>query len=174
VKIASIGGSLPEPGTFGYRRTREFQFKIKIDCNSKPAACVICLTEQRPNRMKKSNLSWFVLAMIACSAPLVLAQNLATGQTGNIQEIVASQQKLKYEGGGKQFEVVGHDDEITITGECSMLEIVGHDNKIVLDAVGQIQAAGHNNLVTYRRGLNGANPKVETMGSGNKVVAAAQ
>jgi hypothetical protein len=124
--------------------------------------------------MKKSNVSWFVLVMIACSAPLVLAQHLATGQNGNIQEIVASQQKLKYEGGSKQFEIVGHDDEITITGECSMVQIVGHDNKIVLDGVGQIQATGNNNLVTYRRGLNGANPKVETMGSGNKVVAATQ
>jgi hypothetical protein len=124
--------------------------------------------------MKKSSLSWFILAMIACSAPLLWAQNLATGQTGNIEEIVASQQKLKYEGGGKQFEVVGHDDEITITGECSKLEIVGHDNKIVLDAVGEIQATGNNNLVTYRRGLNGASPKVQTMGPGNKIVAATQ
>ena len=112
--------------------------------------------------------------MIACSAPLLLAQNLATGQTGNIQQIVASQQKLKYEGGGKQFEVVGHDDEITITGECSMLQIVGHDNKIVLDAVGEIQATGNNNLVTYRHGLNGASPTVQSMGSGNKIVAATQ
>jgi hypothetical protein len=124
--------------------------------------------------MKKSSLSWFVLAMIACSAPLVLAQNLATGQTGNVEQIVASQQRLKYEGGGKAFEVVGHDDEITITGECSKLEIVGHDNKIVLDAVGEIQATGNNNLVTYRRALNGANPSVQTMGPGNKIVAAAQ
>lgn len=124
--------------------------------------------------MKKSNLFWFVLAMIACSAPVLLAQNLATGQIGNTEEIVASQQKLKYEGGGKQFEVVGHDDEITITGECSKLQIVGHDNKIVLDAVGEIQATGNNNLVTYRRGLNGANPTVQSMGSGNKIVTATQ
>jgi len=154
--------------------SENFDSSIKFDCDFRPGCCVICLTEQRPNRMKKSNLSWFVLAMIACSAPLLLAQNLATGQTGNIQQIVASQQKLKYEGGGKQFEVVGHDDEITITGECSMLQIVGHDNKIVLDAVGEIQATGNNNLVTYRHGLNGASPTVQSMGSGNKIVAATQ
>jgi len=124
--------------------------------------------------MKKSRLFWFALAMIACSCPLVLAQNLATGQTGNVEQIVASQQKLKYEGGGKEFEVVGHDDEITITGDCSKLLIVGHDNKIVLDAVGEIQATGNNNLVTYRRGLNGAKPAVQSMGARNKIVAAAQ
>ena len=124
--------------------------------------------------MKNSKLFWFVLAMIACSAPFVLAQNLATGQTGNVEQIVASQQKLKYEGGGKEFEVVGHDDEITITGDCSKLLIVGHDNKIVLDAVGEIQATGNNNLVTYRRGRNGQNPTVQTMGSGNKIVTTAQ
>ena len=122
--------------------------------------------------MKKSNLFWFVSAMIACSAPLLWAQTMATGQAGNMEQIVASQQKLKYEGGGKQFEVVGHDDEITITGECSKLLIVGHDNKIVLEAVGQVQATGNNNLVTYRRGLSGANPEVHTMGAGNKIVAA--
>jgi hypothetical protein len=124
--------------------------------------------------MKKSNLFWFALAMITCAAPLGLAQHLATGQTGNVKQIVASQQKLKYEGGGKEFEVVGHDDEITITGDCSKLQIVGHDNKIVLDAVGEIHATGNNNLVTYRRGLNGANPTVQTMGAGNKIVAAGQ
>jgi Protein of unknown function (DUF3060) len=124
--------------------------------------------------MKKATLPWFVLAMIAASAPLVLGQNLATGRSGNVQEIVGSEQKLKYEGGGKDFEIVGHNDEIIITGECSKLEILGHHNKVVLDAVGEIFAGGNNNLVTYRRGLNGAEPKVATMGSGNKVVAAKQ
>jgi Protein of unknown function (DUF3060) len=154
--------------------SENFDSSIKFDCDFRPGGCVICLTEQRPNCMKKSNLSWFVLAVIACSAPLLLAQNLATGQTGNLEEIVASQQRLKYEGGGKQFEVVGHDDQITITGECAKLEIVGHHNKIVLDAVGEIQATGNNNLVTYRRGLNGASPKVQSMGASNKIVAAPQ
>jgi hypothetical protein len=124
--------------------------------------------------MKKSNLFWFALAMIACAGPLVLAQNLATGQTGNVEQIVASQQKLKYEGGGREFEVVGHDDEIRITGDCVKLLIVGHDNKIVLDAVGEIQATGNNNLVTYRRGLNGGSARVQTMGAGNKIVTAKQ
>lgn len=124
--------------------------------------------------MKKATLSWCVLAMIAWSAPLVLGQNLATGRSGNVEEIVGSQQKLKYEGGGKDFVIVGNDDEIIVTGECSRVEILGHDNKVVLDAVGEIVASGHNNLVTYRRGMNGAEPKVETMGHGNKVVTAKQ
>jgi hypothetical protein len=73
--------------------------------------------------MKKATLPWFVLAMFASSAPLVLGQNLATGRSGNVQQIVGSEQKLKYEGVGKDFEIVGHDDEIIITGECSKLEI---------------------------------------------------
>ena len=124
--------------------------------------------------MKKLSLSWFLLAMIACSAPLVLGQNLATGRSGNVEEIVGTQQKLNYKGGGKDFVIVGNDDEITITGECSKVQILGHDNKVVLDAVGEIVASGHNNLVTYRRGQNGAEPKVETMGHGNKVISAKQ
>jgi hypothetical protein len=124
--------------------------------------------------MKKLSLSWFLLAMIACSAPLVLGQNLAAGRSGNVEEIVGTQQKLNYQGDGKDFVIVGNDDEITITGECSKVQILGHDNKVVLDAVGEIVASGHNNLVTYRRGQNGAEPKVETMGHGNKVVSAKQ
>jgi hypothetical protein len=41
-----------------------------------------------------------------------------------------------------------------------------------LDAVGIITAVGNNNLVTYRQGLKGAHPQIETVGENNKVVSA--
>jgi Protein of unknown function (DUF3060) len=122
--------------------------------------------------MKYANRFRLVLAMIACSAPIVLGQTLATGRSGNKEEIVASGKKLTYEGGGKSFEIVGHGDDITITGECQEVNVLGHDNRITVDAVGTIEASGHNNLITYHRGLNGEKPRIQTMGPGNQVMAA--
>jgi hypothetical protein len=109
------------------------------------------------------------LASIACAALLFLGQSVMADDVK--QEIIASNQKLTYEGGGRHFEIVGDNDEITITGECSKIEILGHDNKISIEAVGEIQAAGHNNLVTYHRGLNGEKPNIATMGHDNKIAA---
>jgi hypothetical protein len=57
-------------------------------------------------------------------------------------------------------------------GDCSKVEVLGHDNKITLDAVGIITLVGNNNLVTYRQGLIGAHPKIETVGENNQVVPA--
>jgi len=122
--------------------------------------------------MKYANQFRFVLAMIACSAPIVFGQTLATGSTGNKEEIVASGKKLTYEGAGKTFDIVGHGDDITITGQCQTLNVFGHDNRITVDAVGTIQVSGHNNLITYHQGLNGEKPKIQSMGPGNQVMAA--
>jgi Protein of unknown function (DUF3060) len=122
--------------------------------------------------MKYANRFRLVLAMIACSAPIVLGQTLATGRSGNKEEIVASGKKLTYEGAGKSFDIVGHGDDITITGECQQVNVLGHDNRITIDAVGTIEASGHNNLITYHRGLHGEKPRIQTMGPGNQVMAA--
>jgi Protein of unknown function (DUF3060) len=110
------------------------------------------------------------LASIACAGLLLLGQSVMADDVK--QEIIASNQKLTYEGGGKHFEIVGDNDEITITGECSKVEVLGHDNKISLETVGDIQAAGHNNLVTYRSGLNGEKPKIGMIGHDNKIATA--
>ena len=77
---------------------------------------------------------------------------------------------LGSKGEGRHFEITGNNDEVTIAGNCSKVEVLGHNNKITLDAVGIIQLVGDNNLVTYRQGLNGAHPKIETAGENNQVV----
>jgi hypothetical protein len=92
--------------------------------------------------------------------------------TGGKEQIAGSDQKLNYQGNGKHFEIAGNNDEITITGECADIQVLGHDNKITLEAVGSIQLAGQNNLVTYRRGLTGPKPSIQAMGENNKVVVA--
>jgi len=114
-----------------------------------------------------------IAAIACCSVSLALGQTIVH-TAENAQQIVASNQKLSYDGGNKSFQFVGSDDEITITGDCAAVSVVGSNNKIVLDGVGMVQTSGHDNLVTYRHGLNGDNPKVASIGENNKVVAATQ
>jgi hypothetical protein len=121
--------------------------------------------------MKHRSPLFRLMLVTVASAPLLFAY-IAGADPAAKQEIAASDQKLSYQGEGKHFEVAGNNDEITISGECSKIEILGHDNRISLDAVGVIQLVGHNNLITYRRGLGGQKPKIETMGENNKVVTA--
>jgi len=119
--------------------------------------------------MKHRSLLFRLMLATVASAPLLFGYN--AGADPAKEEVMASDQKLSYQGEGKHFEITGNNDEITITGECSRVEVVGHDNKITLHAVGIIELVGHNNLITYRRGLAGQKPKIDTMGENNKVVA---
>jgi hypothetical protein len=111
-----------------------------------------------------------MLATIA-STPLLFGQNAGADPSGKV-EVMTSDQNVKYQGEGRHFEITGNNDAVTIAGDCSKVEVIGDNNKITLDAVGIITLVGHNNLVTYRQGLNGAHPKIETVGENNKVVPA--
>ena len=107
------------------------------------------------------------------SAPLLFGQNAGADPAGKV-EVITSDQKVNYQGEGRHFEITGNNDEITIAGNCSKVEVLGAGNKITLDAVGNIVLVGNNNFVSYRQGLNGAHPKIETVGENNKVVPAKQ
>ena len=120
----------------------------------------------------RSALFRLMLATIA-SAPLLFGQNAGADPSATV-EVITSNQKVNYQGEGRHFEITGNNDEVTIAGACSKVEILGHNNKITLDAVGIIQLVGNNNLVTYRQGLNGAHPKIETAGENNQVVPASE
>jgi hypothetical protein len=116
----------------------------------------------------RSALFRLTLATIA-STPLLFGQIAGADPAGKV-EVITSDQKVNYQGEGRHFEITGNNDEIGIVGDCSKVEVLGHDNKITLDAVGIITLVGNNNLVTYRQGLNGAHPKIETVGENNQVV----
>jgi Protein of unknown function (DUF3060) len=118
----------------------------------------------------RSALFRLMLATIA-STPLLFGQNAGADPAGAV-EVITSNQKVNYQGEGRHFEITGNNDEIRIAGDCSKVEVLGHNNKITLDAVGIITLVGNNNLVTYRQGLNGAHPKIETVGENNNVVPA--
>jgi hypothetical protein len=118
----------------------------------------------------RSALFRLMLATIA-STPLLFGHKAGADPSATV-EVITSNQKVNYKGEGRHFEITGNNDEITIAGDCSKVEILGHNNKITLDAVGIIQLVGDNNLVSYRQGLNGAHPKIETAGENNQVVPA--
>lgn len=114
------------------------------------------------------------VAVVGCSASFAFGQSVVRG-TDTAQQVIASNQKLSFDGGNKTFQILGHDDEVTITGDCSAVSVLGTNNKVILEGVGVIQAGGSGNLISYRRGLNGETaPKIATMGENNKVVAAEQ
>jgi hypothetical protein len=118
----------------------------------------------------RSALFRLMLATIA-STPLLFGQDAVADPAGTV-EVITSDQKVNYQGEGRHFEITGNNDQISIAGDCSKVEVLGHNNKITLDAVGIITLVGNNNLVTYRQGLNGARPKIETVGENNQVVPA--
>ena len=67
---------------------------------------------------------------------------------------------------GKALNVGGSNNTLTIKGTCSSVNIGGADNKVTLDNVQtEISVVGIDNTVVYK----GGDPKVEDLGSGNKV-----
>ena len=119
---------------------------------------------------KRSALFRLMLATVA-STPLFFGQNVGADPAGMV-EVITSNQKVNYQGEGRHFEITGNNDEIKIAGDCSKVEVLGHNNKITLDSVGIITMVGNNNLVTYRHGLKGEDPTIETVGESNQVVPA--
>ncbi|MEX7472367.1 DUF3060 domain-containing protein [Mycobacterium adipatum] len=67
---------------------------------------------------------------------------------------------------GKALNVGGSNNTLTIKGTCSSVNIGGADNKVTLEHVEtEISVVGIDNTVVYK----GGDPKVEDLGSGNKV-----
>jgi len=119
---------------------------------------------------KRSALFRLMLATVA-STPLFFGQKVGADPAGMV-EVITSNQKVNYQGEGRHFEITGNNDEIKIAGDCSKVEVLGHNNKITLDSVGIITLVGNDNLVTYRQGLKGEDPTIETVGEHNQVVPA--
>ena len=119
--------------------------------------------------MKRRSALFRLMLGTIVSAPLLFGQNAGADPAGQV-EVITSGEKLNYKGEGRHFEITGNNDEITVAGDCSKVEVLGHSNKITLDGVGIVSLVGNDNLVTYRQGLNGAQPSIETVGENNKVV----
>ena len=121
--------------------------------------------------MKKRSALFRLMLAIVASTPLLFGQKAGADPSGMV-EVITSDQKVNYQGEGRHFEITGNNDQITIAGDCSKVEVLGHNNKITLDAVGIITLVGNDNLVTYRQGLKGGHPSIETVGENNQVVPA--
>ncbi|CAN5383936.1 DUF3060 domain-containing protein [soil metagenome] len=67
---------------------------------------------------------------------------------------------------GKSLNVGGSNNTLTVTGTCASVNVGGADNRITFDKIdNDLSVVGINNTVTYKDG----EPKVNNMGSGNKI-----
>jgi hypothetical protein len=142
-----------------------------INCQQAGAVSPELLESDLKNQFRKILLSSSAWVTIGALVTLVPAQ-LVLADAGGKQEVVVSNKKVTFAGAGKKFEITGDNDEITISGECASLQIFGHNNKIVLDAVGSIEVAGDNNVITYRSGIHGGTPSAQSVGHNNQISAA--
>ncbi len=69
--------------------------------------------------------------------------------------------------------IAGNDLKLTLTGMCGVVEIAGNDNTIIIDGAESISVPGNQNVVTWKRGPGGKDPKIAVVGNGNKVAKAA-
>ncbi|WP_395308220.1 DUF3060 domain-containing protein [Mycobacterium sp. AMU20-3851] len=91
-------------------------------------------------------------------AQVQIGNTVNYGSFGTTAEIDCAQ--------GKSLNVGGSNNTLTIKGSCSSVNIGGADNKVTLERVeSEISVVGIDNTVVYKAG----DPKVEDLGSGNKV-----
>ncbi|PTL83452.1 DUF3060 domain-containing protein [Vitiosangium sp. GDMCC 1.1324] len=68
--------------------------------------------------------------------------------------------------------ISGSDNEIILTGECKSVSVSGSTNKVKVEATGTISVEGADNEVTWKRAVGGKKPKVNRVGTNNKVTQA--
>ena len=91
-------------------------------------------------------------------AQVEIGNTINYGSVGTTADIDCAQ--------GKALNIGGSNNMLTVKGSCSSVNVGGADNKITLDNVEtEISVVGLDNTVVYK----GGDPKVEDLGSGNKV-----
>lgn len=86
----------------------------------------------------------------------------------------ASNQTQTIDCKGGSVEVLGSANRLTLVGECRAVEVTGSDNVVTVEAVERIALSGERNRVAWRRVLGDRlEPRVSTLGGGNRVVKAA-
>jgi hypothetical protein len=119
---------------------------------------------------------------ILCIALLVSAASTAAADvsiTDNDQKVTVDCAK------DKVVNVVGNKAVITLTGTCEQVnisgnkatvkgsaarvQVSGNENKLALDAADAILVSGNKNIVSCKKGLRDAPPRVMNSGTDNKV-----
>lgn len=86
--------------------------------------------------------------------------------------IVQNGQKVKHTckaGAPLRVNIIGNSNQVTVDGECKSLIVTGNGNKVTIEAVGEINALGDNLDISYKRGLNGKDPQIATVGEKVKI-----
>jgi hypothetical protein len=70
---------------------------------------------------------------------------------------------------GESVEVNGNFIELTLTGQCGKVSVNGNKNDVTIDATAAISVLGNGNTVSWRQGIDGKDPKLSNLGTGNEV-----
>ena len=70
---------------------------------------------------------------------------------------------------GESVEVNGNFIELTLTGQCGKVGVNGNKNDVTIDAAAAISILGNGNTVSWRQGVDGKDPKLSNLGTGNEV-----
>ena len=70
---------------------------------------------------------------------------------------------------GDSVVISGNDDTIGITGPCASVTVSGNGNYVSIDAVAAISTPGNKNTVKWKAGLDGKDPTVSDVGTGNRI-----
>jgi len=60
-------------------------------------------------------------------------------------------------------------NEAVVSGSASKVRVAGNTNKVSLEAVDVIGTTGNDNVVTWKKGLKTAKPKIANPGNKNKI-----
>ena len=73
---------------------------------------------------------------------------------------------------GGRVVINGGDNNVTTTGGCEKVLVNGSGNHVQVGAADKIVVTGSDNTITWGKGWTKKQPKVSTVGTGNKVAQA--
>jgi hypothetical protein len=88
--------------------------------------------------------------------------------SNGVVAIMGSHNKITLRGTCDDVAVTGSNNTLTIAA-TNALRISGSSNTVDVVASNKIEATGNDNVVTYTRGVDGAEPKTSTVGKGNSI-----
>jgi Protein of unknown function (DUF3060) len=92
-----------------------------------------------------------------------------TAQDGEEVSFILSGAVQTIDCNGRNYSIAGSNNELTFKGDCGEFAIAGTGNKVAIEAAMAISVAGSGNAVTWKRGVNGAQPEISSIGAANTV-----
>lgn len=126
--------------------------------------------------MLKKSLPVFCACLLAAGiASTALGGDDPFGDIGNALEpgkkivIDGDGKEVKRDCGGLNVHVTGKKMKVTLTGECRSVDVSGEDHVVEVGAAEKINVNGKGNTIFWVNKFKGADPKVTSNGTSNKV-----